>query len=115
MGRFAAPPIAEVEVDGPTRITIGDSKLPTMSLLTSPVQPYAIDDISEVKFLVFDASGALAYVGVAEAVEDGLWQIVMPADVTAELEEGSNRLEVIVVSRRVALPSTDALLFVTAP
>jgi peptide/nickel transport system substrate-binding protein len=112
--RFAAPPIAEVEVDGPTRITIGEEATYDV-FIDFAGQPYAVDDISEVKFLVFDASGALAYVGVAEAVEDGLWQVVMPADVTAELEEGSNRLEVVVVSRRVALPTTEALLFVTAP
>ena len=112
--RFAAPRIAEVEIDGPTRITIGDEATYDV-FIDFDGEPYAIEDISEVKFLVFDASGTMAVVGEAEAIEDGLWQIVMPADVTAELEEGSNRLEVIVVSRLVALPSTDALLFVTAP
>jgi peptide/nickel transport system substrate-binding protein len=111
---FSAPAIAEVELDGPGRVTIGEEA--TYDVFVSfQDAPYAVADIAEVKYLLFDATGNLVEVGTAEAVEDGLWTVTLSGDTTAELAEGSNLLEVVVISRRVALPSTDALQFVSAP
>ena len=78
-------------------------------------EPYAVDDVQEVKYLVFDANGDLAGTGPATASEDGLWTVELGPDVTSGLEAGSNRLEVIVVSKLVALPSLGTYQFVTAP
>ncbi|HXK42540.1 MAG TPA: ABC transporter substrate-binding protein [Anaerolineae bacterium] len=111
--RFSEAPIAEVELDGPGRVTIGSPATYDV-YVTFNEEPYAVADIDNVKYLVLDAKGEVAYVGAAEAVEDGLWKIELSADVTGKLEAGSNRLEVVVVSKRVALPSTDSLTFVTA-
>lgn len=112
--RFAAPAIAEVEIDGPARVSIG-SEATFDVFVDFQDEPYAIADIKEVKYLVFDAAGDLAHVGEAEAVEDGLWEVVLGSDVTSALTAGSNRLEVVVVSYRVALPSFTSVQFVTAP
>ncbi len=112
--RFAEAPIAEVEVDGPGRVTIGQEAVYDV-FVTFKGDPYPAADIDNVKFLVFDATGAVAHVGAATAVEDGLWEVKMTADVTSKLAAGSNRLEVVVVSKLVAVPSFDALTFVTAP
>jgi peptide/nickel transport system substrate-binding protein len=112
--RFAEPPVPEAEIDGPTRVTIG-SEVTFDLFLEFAGEPYPVEDIREVKFLILDATGALAHVGEAEAIEDGLWQITLTSDVTSQLEAGSNRLEVVAVSYLVARPATDALLFVTAP
>jgi hypothetical protein len=110
--RFAAAPIPEVMVDGPGNVTIGDEA--TYDIFVDFAgEPYAVDDIMMVKYLVFDATGELAYSGDAEAVEDGLWQVVLSADVTGALEAGSNRLAAIVVSKRALLPVTDTIQFVT--
>jgi peptide/nickel transport system substrate-binding protein len=111
--RFSAPAIAEVEVDGPTRVTIGEEAVYEV-FVSFDGAPYAVDDIVEVKYLVFDATGQLAQVGQATAVEDGLWEVTMSSEVTSGLAAGSNRLEVVVVSSRVAVPSSDAIEFVTA-
>ena len=111
--RFSEAPIAEVELDGPGRVTIGSPATYDV-YVTFNEEPYAVADIDNVKYLVLDAKGEVAYVGAAEAVEDGLWKIELSADLTGKLEAGSNRLEVVVVSKRVALPSTDSLTFVTA-
>jgi hypothetical protein len=62
--------------------------------------------------LVFDATGALVYVGAAEAVSDGLYSVVVPADVTGGLETGASRIEVIVVSKVVSIPSSSTFEFV---
>lgn len=112
--RFSAAAIAEVEVDGPGRVDKGKDATYDV-FVTFDGAPYAIADIDQVKFLVFDAKGELALVGEGTAMEDGHWQVVIPAATIDQLEAGSNRLEVVVVSKRVALPSTEALQFVTAP
>ena len=111
--RFSEAAIAEVELDGPGRVTIGSAETYDV-YVTFKEEPYAVADIDNVKFLVLNAKGEVAHVGEAVAVEDGLWKIELTADVTSKLEAGSNQLEVVVVSKRVALPSTDALTFVTA-
>ena len=49
---------------------------------------YKTDDIDLVKYLVFDATGNLAFQGVGEAVEDGYWTVTLSADATAGLEAG---------------------------
>ncbi len=112
---FAEAPIADVELDGPGRVSIGTEAVYDVFVNLPNGDPYAIDDIDNVKFLVFDASGAVVEVAAATAVEDGLWQVTLSADVTGKLAAGSNRLEVVVVSKLVAVPSFDAMTFVTAP
>ncbi|MBN2389539.1 MAG: ABC transporter substrate-binding protein [Anaerolineae bacterium] len=110
---FAEAPIPEVLVDGPGRVTIGEAAEYEVAVEFAGA-PYAVDDIDNVKYLVVDATGNVAFVGAAEAVEDGLWKIVLSAETTGALEAGSNQLEVVVVSKRVAVPATDSLSFVTA-
>lgn len=111
--RFAEAPIAVVELDGPGRVTIGSAETYDV-YVTFNDEPYPTADLDNVKFLVLNAKGEVAHVGEAVAVEDGLWKIELTAEVTGKLEAGSNQLEVVVVSKRVAVPSTDALTFVTA-
>jgi len=110
--RFAEPPIAEVDLDGPATVNIGEEAVYDVWVEFAGA-PYPLDDIDSVKYLVIDATGAVAYVGEATAVDDGYFELVLDADVTGDLVAGSNRLEVVVVSRLVAVPSTDALTFVT--
>ncbi len=112
--RFAEPEIAEVEVDGPGQVAGGEAAVFDV-WVTFEDDPYAVDDIQEVTYLVFDATGEQAGTGVADAVEDGHWAVELPADMTSGLEAGSNRLEVVVVSKLVALPSLGSVQFVTAP
>lgn len=112
--RFSEPAIAQVEIDGPGRVAIGEEAAFDVFVDFNEA-PYPMADIQEVKYLVFDATGALASTGVAEAAEDGLWTVTLAADMTSALAAGSNRLEVVVVSKLVALPSLGSYQFVTAP
>lgn len=111
---FGEPKIAEVEIDGPARVTI-NSEAAYDVIVTFYDEPYPVAEIIEVKYLVFDAKGELAFSGQAEAVEDGLWQIKFSPDQTAKLAEGSNRLEVAVVSKRVSIPTFAESVFAAAP
>ena len=109
---FDTPMIAEVSIDGPARVAAGDEATFDV-LIDFGGDAYAIADIDEVKYLVFDALGELALTGTAEAVEDGLWQITLSAEDTAGLESGANKLEVAVAPLRVSIPTFSSVEFVT--
>lgn len=109
---FTEAQIATVEIDGPGRVNAGEEAAYDV-LISFKDAPYGIDGISEVQYLVFDARGELALTGTAEAVDDGLWQVVLSADDTAHLEAGANRLEVAAVPMSVSIPSFDAVEFIT--
>ncbi len=114
--RFGPPAIAEVEIDGPGRVTIGEEAIFDVFIDNqSNGEPYAIDDVTSVQYLLFDASNNLVENGQAEADSDGLWTVTLSADTTAALAEGSNRLDIVVISNLVALPSLGEFPFVTAP
>jgi peptide/nickel transport system substrate-binding protein len=112
--RFATPRIAEAEVDGEGRVTIGKEAVFDV-FVTFEGQPYASADIADVKYLLFNANGELAATGVAEAAGEGQYTVTLPADVTSKLPAGSNKLEVVVVSKLVSIPTFAPFEFVTAP
>jgi len=69
--------------------------------------------VDQVKFLVFDANRELTHVGVAEYLgTPGEWVVNLPASVVQELPSGSTRLEVVVSSKVVAIPSFADVTFV---
>lgn len=111
---FAGAMVADVDVSGPARVTIGSDATFDIAV-TFQGKPYLTDDLDNIKFLVLDAKNEVAYVGQAKALQDGKWQAALPKDVTSKLAAGSNKLEVIVVSKRVAVPSFGSVQFVTAP
>jgi peptide/nickel transport system substrate-binding protein len=102
-GGFGVAPIAVVEMDGPGRVTIGEEAVFDV-FVTFDGAPYAADDILETKYLLFDATGALVAVGVAELVEDGYYTVTIDAETSGALAEGANKIEVAVVSKLVSLP-----------
>jgi peptide/nickel transport system substrate-binding protein len=108
---YSAPKIADVEVDGAGRVTAG-SEATFDVYVTFGGEDYPLAELDGVKFLVFDATGALAYVGDGVAVEDGLYTVTVPADVTGGLETGASRIEVIVVSKVVSIPTSSTFEFV---
>jgi peptide/nickel transport system substrate-binding protein len=112
--RFAEPKIAEVEVDGPGRVKIGEEATFDV-MVTFKGEPYPGDSISEVKYLVFDSNGDLVETGSAEALEDGKYQVVLSSDMTGKLEAGSDRIEIAVTSKDVSIPSFASMEFVTVP
>ncbi|NTU54776.1 MAG: hypothetical protein HGA79_00825, partial [Anaerolineales bacterium] len=58
---------------------------------------------------------AVVSVGEATAVADGQYSVVIPAEVTATLAAGANKIEVAVVPLPVAIPTFQSFEFVTAP
>ena len=99
-------------MDGPGRVTIGEEAVFDV-FITFQDEPYPNSEIDNVSYLVFDATGELALQGMAEASEEGWYKVTLSAEDTGALEAGANRLEVIVVSTAVAIPSSGTFEFVT--
>jgi peptide/nickel transport system substrate-binding protein len=110
---FGEPQIAEVEIDGPARVTIGEEAT-FDAFITFGGEPYPDADMKEVKYLLFDATGALVDSGLAEMAEAGTYSVTLSADTTAALEAGSNKLEIVAVPLVVSIPTFVAYEFVTA-
>ncbi len=112
---FAEPHIAVVDITGPAgAVKIGDPATFDVAV-TFNGQPYASTDLKMVKYILYDATGAVVKSDVATLVSEGNYQVVLPGDVTAALAAGSNKLEVAVVSNLVAVPTFQSVQFVTAP
>ncbi|MFN2290917.1 MAG: ABC transporter substrate-binding protein [Anaerolineae bacterium] len=109
---FTTPKIGDLEIDGPGRVDIG-SEATFDVYITFEGEPYPLAEIESLGYLVLDATGALAFNGEAEAVEDGLFRITLSSDQTSGLESGASRLEAVVVSKVVAIPSSASFEFVT--
>jgi peptide/nickel transport system substrate-binding protein len=111
---FEEPMIATVELEGESRVTIGGEA--TFEVFVDfGDEPYPADQIGEVKYLIFDATGQLASTGTAEMVSDGLYEVTLSAEETGQLEAGANRIEVAVVPTAVSVPTFATMEFVTVP
>jgi hypothetical protein len=110
--------MAEAALDGPAQVKIGSETVFTATLtLKSDGSAYKTADVKEVKFLVYDATGATLYVGVGVAVagSDGKFTLTIPADVASTLVAGSGRIEVAAVLIPVAIPAFTSLDYVVVP
>ena len=101
---FGVPPIPVIEVTGPASVKVGAADAAFDVSVTFDGAPYASKDIPGVKYLVFDATGALAGKGDAVLAEEGKYTITLPAELTGKLTAGSSKLEVVVTSNLVAIP-----------
>jgi peptide/nickel transport system substrate-binding protein len=110
---FGEPKLAEAALDGAGQITIGEEATFDVAV-TFKGEPYPQAEIKQVKFLLYNAKGEVVLVGEAEAVADGQYTVTLPADVTAKLEAGSNKLEVAVLPLPVTVPTFTSLEFVTS-
>lgn len=111
---FGEPKIADVEIDGPGQVKIGEEAAFDVYVYFHD-EPYASADIKQVKYLLHDASGAVVSVGDAELVDEGVYQIILNAEATQALSAGSNQIEVAVVPTVVSQPTFTFIEFVTTP
>ncbi|MGB9521279.1 MAG: hypothetical protein ACPL6F_00850, partial [Anaerolineales bacterium] len=112
--QFGEPKIADVQIEGDAQVKI-NSEATFDVMINYKDQPYPQSEIKMVKYLLYNAKNEVVTIGQAEAVEDGHFRIVLPADLTAKLEAGSNKIEVAVVPLPVAVPTFASIEFVTIP
>lgn len=112
--QFSEPKKATTLLDGPGQVKSGDEAVFDVTINFKD-EPYPLADIARVKYILYDATGAVVSVGDATAVADGQYQVTVSAEETAKLPTGSARLEVAVVPIPVAIPSFTSFDFVAVP
>jgi peptide/nickel transport system substrate-binding protein len=112
--QFSEPQLATAVVDGPGQLQVGGEGVFDVTVNFKD-QPYPDEDLEGVKYILYDATGTAIQVGDAEALGEGLFQVTLGPDVTADLPTGSARLEVVAVPNAVAIPSFTSLDFVVIP
>ncbi len=112
--QFSVPMLADAKLDGPAQVKIGDQATFDVTV-TFQGNPYPQKDVKGVKYLLYDATGAVVATGQATAVADGHWQVVLGSDVTSKLTAGSDKIEVAVSPIPVSQPTFTSLTFVTTP
>jgi peptide/nickel transport system substrate-binding protein len=111
---FSEPKLATTVLDGPGQVKAGEEAVFDARVMFKDT-PYLLVDIARVKYILYDATGAVVEVGDAEAVDDGQYRVTLSVETTAKLPTGSARLEVAVVPIPVAIPSFTSLDFVAVP
>ena len=112
---FSSPKMAAAALDGPAQVKVGEAATFTVTATLKDGTPYANDDVKQVKYLLYDATGAVVTSGEATAAGDGKYEVTLGADVTAKLAAGSDKIEVAVVPIPVAIPAYASLDFVVVP
>ena len=110
---FGEPKIAEVSVTSPGLVEQGyEAEFPVE--VTYKGDPYPTAEIEFVKYLLIDAAGNVAGVGEATPVAEGEWEIVLSAEETEVLPVGSSKIEVVVASKLVGIPSSAEVSYVVS-
>jgi hypothetical protein len=110
---YAAPKLAEVEIEAPAQIKVGEAA--TFDVyVTYEAAPYAANEIKQVKYLLYNAANEMVETAEATLVEDGHYQVVLTAEATTALGAGSSKLEIAVVPFTVSQPTFQSVEFVTA-
>ncbi|NMB39606.1 MAG: ABC transporter substrate-binding protein [Firmicutes bacterium] len=111
---FEEPHIAELDVSGPARVAKGaDAKFNVE--VTFNGEPYALEDISEIKYIVLDGAGNVVLSGQGTGVADGKFEVTISAEELKALPVGSNTLEVVALPKLVGGASFEHHVFVTLP
>jgi peptide/nickel transport system substrate-binding protein len=105
-------PTADLAIDGPDVVPIGAQAVFDLTI-TSGGNLYPNQDLKEVKYLVLGTDGKYAFTGMATPVSDGRWSVVLSQSDTAQFTPGMIRVEFVVVSNRIALPSFASKYFQT--
>jgi hypothetical protein len=108
---FSAPKLAEVTVDGAGRVTIG-SEATFDVYVDYKGEPYPSVEVDNIKYLLFDATGAIAEVGQATFVAEGQYLVTLSAETTAKLAAGSSKIEIAAVVIPCSIPSFATFEFV---
>lgn len=112
--RFARAEIPQLELEGPAIVHNGESANFDLSI-TFDGQPYDREAIETVQFLLFDGNSDLVHRGDMEWLSDEHWRVELDSNVIDRLGSGANSLELVVTSKRVALPIFASHVFASLP
>ncbi len=108
---YTEPALPKVSVTAPD--TVVQALAGNFSVeVTFKDEPYAVSDISFIKYILIDPRGQVTSSGVAEPIEDGLWEVVLTSDDTSVLQSGSYSLQAIAASKKVSIPTSGSAAFI---
>ena len=108
---WSEPQLATAVLDGPGQVAIGGEAVFDV-IVNFKDDAYPNEDIKQVKFILYDATGSVVHVGNAEATGEGQYQVTLDSEITSKLQSGSAKLEVAVVPIPVAIPAFTSADFV---
>ena len=110
---FSEPKLAEIVLDGPGQINAGDEAVFDVIVnLKGKDQAYLDADIRQVKYILYDTTGAVVSIGEGVSVGEGQYQVTLDSASTSKLQTGTAKLEVAVVPIPVAIPAFTTFDFV---
>jgi len=110
---FSEPKLAQIVLDGPGQVKAGDEAVFDVIVnLKGKDQAYLNSDIRQVKYILYDTTGAVVSIGEAVSVGDGQYQVTLDSASTSKLQTGTAKLEVAVVPIPVAIPAFTSFDFV---
>jgi len=112
--RFGEPKLAVVDVSGPAEVSLsGEATFD--AFVSFKDEAYPQSEIDQVSFLLYDAEGNLVLSGLASAAADGQYSITLSAEQLSKLTAGSAKIEFVVSSKLVAIPTFASFEFVVVP
>lgn len=111
---FDAPRIPEIEIvrTGALRVQQG-TEVSFDVHITYEGEPYLAENLSEVNYVIGDSRGNIVLRGEATFVEDGKYKVTLTEEQTKQLPVGSNKLDIIVLSKLVGGAQFESVNFVT--
>jgi peptide/nickel transport system substrate-binding protein len=102
--RFSEPKLPVVDVSGPAEVSqSGEATFDAYVSFKDAAYPQA--EIDKVAYLLYNAEGALVLSGEASLVTEGQYSINLTAADLAKLSVGSAKIEFVVSSKLVAIPT----------
>lgn len=112
--RFGEPMMAVADVMGPGEVS-QSADVTFDAYVSFKDAPYPQDEINSVSYLVYDAEGLLVLNGEAQLVTEGQYEATLTAAQLAKLPTGSAKIEFVVSSKAVAIPTFASFEFVVSP
>jgi len=107
--KYGSPPCQILEADAP--YVVWKSRPPGVPHLSG----HSVCTFRGVTYLLYDAEGGLVSNGEATVVADGQYSATLSAEQLAKLPVGSAKIEFIVSSKLVAIPTFAGFEFAVAP
>lgn len=111
---FSRPKLPVIEIEGPRIVETG-APMAFSVWIGHDEGRYPAESLAQVDYMLFDHSDNLVVNGEAEEIGGGFWTAAFDGETSAALEMGACALEVVVVSKLVALPAFASHAFAVVP
>lgn len=108
---LSEPRLPQAEVEGPLQVQAGTEAVFDV-FVSFEGEAYPAEDIETVSYVLFNARNEAVGSGSAELVADGVYEIILDAEITGGLEAGASKLAVVASSKVVSIAGSVTYEFV---